>query len=179
MAVFFAYCRIVATDIHFIACMRYRRGRPKGVPLWGFRKMLCRENAICRPRLGSFYELRVTRSDVVSLSLSPRSRIVGAPRGAPATRAEGFPKRRCQFESVAAQRHLSPRKKPWLIKPCLMDLLCISPFIRSGPPFGTAPTQAPVGAFLRAEGYSKRCCQFEFVAAQRHLSPSEPLTADG
>ena len=29
MAVFFAYCRIVATDIHFIACMRYRRGRPK------------------------------------------------------------------------------------------------------------------------------------------------------
>ena len=23
MAVFFAYCRIMATDIHFIACMRY------------------------------------------------------------------------------------------------------------------------------------------------------------
>ncbi len=49
-----------------------------------------------------------------------------------------------------------------------MDLLCISPFIRGGPPFGTAPTQAPVGAFLRAEGYAKRCCQFESVAAQRH-----------
>ena len=80
MAVFFAYCRIVATDIHFIACMRYRRGRPKGVPLWGFRKMLCRENAICRPRSGRFYELRVTRSDVVSLSLSPRS---GIRRGRP------------------------------------------------------------------------------------------------
>ena len=149
MAVFFAYCRIVATDIHFIACMRYRRGRPKGVPLWGFRKMLCRENAICRPRSGRFL------------------------------RAEGYSKRCCQFESVAAQRHLSSRKKPWLIKPCLMDLLYISPFIRSGPPFGTAPTQAPVGAFLRAEGYSKRCCQFESVAAQRHLSPSELLTADG
>jgi hypothetical protein len=25
-------------------------------------------------------------------------------------RAEGFPQRRCQFESVAAQPHLSPRK---------------------------------------------------------------------
>ena len=25
-------------------------------------------------------------------------------------RAEGFPKRRCQFESVAAQRHLNPRR---------------------------------------------------------------------
>ena len=80
MAVFFAYCRIVATDIHFIACMRYRRGRPKGVPLWGFRKMLCRENAICRSRSGRFYELRVTRSDVVSLNLSPRS---GIRRGRP------------------------------------------------------------------------------------------------
>ena len=70
---FFAYCRIVATDIHFIACMRYRRGRPKGVPLWEFCKMLCRENAICRPRSGRFYERRVTRSDVVSLSLSRRN----------------------------------------------------------------------------------------------------------
>ena len=49
-----------------------------------------------------------------------------------------------------------------------MDLLCISPFIRGGPPFGTAPTQAPVGAFLRAEGYAKRCCQFESVATQPH-----------
>ena len=49
MAVFFAYCRIVATDIHFIACMRYRRGRPKGVPLWESRKMLFGENAIRRP----------------------------------------------------------------------------------------------------------------------------------
>ena len=26
---------------------------------------------------------------------------------------------------------------------------------------GSAPTLAPVGAFLRAEGYSRRCCQFE------------------
>ena len=75
---FFAYCRIVATDIHLIACMRYRRGRPKGVPLWEFRKMLCRENAICRPRSGRFL------------------------------RAEGYLKRCCQFEFVAAQRHLSP-----------------------------------------------------------------------
>ena len=59
-------------------------------------------------------------------------------------------------------------------KPCLMDLLCISPFIRGGPPFGTAPTQAPVGAFLRAEGYSKRCCQFE-VCRRAAASESEPV----
>ena len=25
------------------------------------------------------------------------------------------------------------------------------------------------GRFLRAEGYSKRCCQFEFVAAERRI----------
>ena len=73
MAVFFAYYRIVATDIHFIACMRYRRGRPVslfgpsgadqqeaqdgcqngqlwlGVPLWESRKILFGENAIRRP----------------------------------------------------------------------------------------------------------------------------------
>ena len=52
MAVFFAYCRIVATDIHFIACMRYRRGRPVKA---------------------SRYALRVSRSVVVSLSLSRRN----------------------------------------------------------------------------------------------------------
>ena len=43
MAVFFAYCRIVATDIHFIACMRYRRGRP-AKPFWPVR---------CRPAGGA------------------------------------------------------------------------------------------------------------------------------
>ena len=32
--------------------------------------------------------------------------------------------------------------------------------------------------FLRAEGYSKRCCQFESDAAQRHLSPKRPATGD-
>ena len=77
MAVFFAYCRIVATDIHFIACMRYRRGRPVslfgpsgadqqeaqdgcqngqlwlGVPLWESRKILFGENAIRRPQLAT------------------------------------------------------------------------------------------------------------------------------
>ena len=31
--------------------------------------------------------------------------------------------------------------------------------------------RAPKGRFLRAEGYSRRCCQFESVAAQRHLNP--------
>ena len=68
-------------------------------------------------------------------------------------------------------------EKAQFVKPCLMDLLCISPFIRGGPPFGTAPTQAPVGAFLRAEGFPKRRCQFESVAAQRHLSPSPSCMA--
>jgi len=77
MAVFFAYYRIVATDIHFIACMRYRRGRPVslfgpsgadqqeaqdgcqngqlwlGVPLWESRKILFGENAIRRPQLAT------------------------------------------------------------------------------------------------------------------------------
>ena len=43
MAVFFAYCRIMATDIHFIACMRYRRGRP-AKPFWPVR---------CRPAGGA------------------------------------------------------------------------------------------------------------------------------
>ena len=78
---FFAYCRIVATDIHLIARMRYRRGRPKGVPLWEFRKMLCRENAICRPQSGRFL------------------------------RAEGYSKRCCQFEFVAAERRILTPKK--------------------------------------------------------------------
>ena len=31
-----------------------------------------------------------------------------------------------------------------------------------------------LGHFLRDEGHSRRCIQFEFVAAQRHLSPKRP-----
>ena len=31
-------------------------------------------------------------------------------------------------------------------------------------------TKAADGAILRAEGHSRRCSQFEFVAAKRHLS---------
>ncbi len=51
-----------------------------------------------------------SRGNVVNFSLLPRSGIRrGRPIGRP-LRAEGFPKRRCQFESVAAQRHLSPRR---------------------------------------------------------------------
>ena len=63
----------------------FAAGRPLGRPLrW--------------PQLGHF------------LSLSPSSGIRrGRPKGVP-LRAEGFPKRRCQFESDAAQRHLSPRR---------------------------------------------------------------------
>ena len=106
-----------------------------------------------RPVKASRYALRASRSVVVSLSLSRRN-------------------------AASESEKKAVARGSWLVKPCLMDLLCISPFIRGGPPFGTAPTQAPVGAFLRAEGYSKRCCQFEFVAAQRHLSPSELRTAN-
>ena len=61
-----------------------RGGPPVGLPLrW--------------PRSGHF------------LSLSQSSGIRrGRPKGVP-LRAEGFPKRRCHFESDAAQRHLNPR----------------------------------------------------------------------
>ena len=55
-------CRIVATDIHFIACMRYRRGRPKGVPLWEFRKMLSGENTIRRPPVAGRSQQAVHRT---------------------------------------------------------------------------------------------------------------------
>jgi hypothetical protein len=167
MAVFFAYCRIVATDIHFIAGMRYRRGRPD-------KASRCGNSVKCYPEKTLFADRR--------------SQSAGGPpdrfrRGRP-VKASRYALR--AYRSVVVSLNLSRRnaaseseKKAWLVKPCLMDLLCISSFIRGGPPFGTAPTQAPVGAFLRAEGYSKRCCQFESVAAQRHLSPSELLTADG
>ena len=121
----------------FIAWLRFRRGRPKGVPL----------------------------------------------------RAEGFPKRRCHFESVAAQRHLSPRRsqiaKPCHIEPvgiwpidgrqrrplfagrnsqfaksCHIDSSSVWPIVRGGPPFGTAPTQAPVGVFF----YEPRVTRGDVVA---------------
>ena len=35
----------------------------------------------------------------------------------------------------------------------------------------------PIGAFLRAEGCSRRWCYFEFFAAKQHLNPGRP--ADG
>ena len=75
MAVFFAYCRIVATDIHFIACMRYRRGRPEslfGPPGTDQREVQggCQNG---QRWLASRYALRASRSVVVSLSLSRRN----------------------------------------------------------------------------------------------------------
>ena len=43
--------------------------------------------------------------------------------------------------------------------------------------------QAPVGAFLRAEGYSKRCCQFEVcrraAASVGDVLKGVPLRAEG
>ena len=61
--------------LFFIACMRFRRGRPdfSGLSIAGY--------------------------------FPGRTVAAGGP-----LRAEGCPKRRCQFESVAAQPHLSPRK---------------------------------------------------------------------
>ena len=35
--------------------------------------------------------------------------------------------------------------------------------------------KAPDGAILRAEGHSRRCRQFESVAAQRHMNPTAVL----
>ena len=39
-------------------------------------------------------------------------------------------------------------------------------------------TKAADGAILRAEGHSRRCIQFEFVAAKRHLSPRRPANCE-
>ena len=76
-AVFFATCdRPPAACVYFfIACMRFRRGRPdfSGLSIAGY--------------------------------FPGRTVAAGGP-----LRAECCPKRRCQFESVAAQPHLSPRK---------------------------------------------------------------------
>ena len=47
-------------------------------------------------------------------------------------------------------------RRPQVAKPCHIDPLSIWSTIRGGPPFRTAPTMAPAGAF------------FKFVAAQRH-----------
>ena len=38
--------------------------------------------------------------------------------------------------------------------------------------------KASIGAFLRAEGCSRRCCYFEFVAAKRHLNPGRPANGE-
>ena len=71
------FLRPVTCGLHlfFIACMRFRRGRPdfSGLSIAGY--------------------------------FPGRTVAAGGP-----LRAEGCPKRRCQFESVAAQPHLSPRK---------------------------------------------------------------------
>ena len=80
-----------------------------------------------------------------------------------------------------------------------IDSSSVWPTVRGGPPFGPAPTMAPVGRFLRAEdrdtlsrtcrgdhvgrplraeGFPKRRCQFESDAAQRHLSPRRPAACE-
>ena len=94
------------------------------------------------PGRGVFYELRVTRSDVVSLSLLPRS---GIRRGRP-VKASRYALR--VSRSVVVSLSLSRRnaasesekkavvRGSWLVKPCLMALLCISPFIPAGRPLG-------------------------------------------
>ena len=66
-----------------------------GVPLWEFRKMLSGENTIRRPPVAGRSQQAVHRTAFVGDVL----------KGVP-LRAEGFPKRRCQFESVAAERRI-------------------------------------------------------------------------
>ena len=51
-----------------------------------------------------------------------------------------------------------------------------SPFLSNGGILRT--TNHEPRFFPRAEGYSRRCRQFELVAAQRHLSPWRPATCD-
>ena len=91
---FFAYCRIVATDIHFIACMRYRRGRPKGVPLWEFRKMLFGENAIRRTQAAGRSQQAVHRTafvgDVLKAFLAHQALTNGKCRVAAKTDSGGW-----------------------------------------------------------------------------------------
>ena len=131
-----------------------------GVPLRESREMLFGENAIRRPQ-----------------AAGRRSQSAGGP---PDRFRRGRPVKASRY---ALRVSRSVVVSSWLVKPCLMDLLCISPFIRGGPPFGTAPTQAPVGAFLRAEGYSKRCCQFEVcrraAASVGDVLKGVPLRAEG
>jgi hypothetical protein len=89
-------------------------------------------------------------------------------------RAEGYSRRCYQFKSVTAQRHLSPRR----------PAACEIKSNLSGPsghlsyeerlkaPFvGELAALLTERLLLHAEGFLKRRCQFEFITAQRHLSP--------
>ena len=69
-------------------------------------------------------------------------------------RAEGFPKRRCQFESVAAKPHLSPSERPSFVKACHYTRMGFQSKSRGGPPFRTAPTQPRLGYFKHGKGLS-------------------------
>ena len=58
------------------------------------------------PNRGHFYESKVTQGDAVPLRRCRATASVGAvPEGGP-LRAEGIPKRRSHFESVAAGRRI-------------------------------------------------------------------------
>ena len=47
----------------------------------------------------------------------------------------------------------------------------------NGTPSGRPLRSPNRGIFLRAESYSKQCCQFEFIAAQRRIRRGRPVKA--
>ena len=53
-----------------------------------------------------------------------------------------------------------------------------SPQRVAGRLYRPAPTMAPDGAILRANGFPRRCRPFEFDAAQRHMSQTRPATSE-
>ena len=91
-----------------------------------------------RPVKAARYALRVSRSVVVRLSLPRRyaasdSEEKAVVRGSWLVARKSSPSFRMGHDQISQRAALA----------------------------GSAPTLAPVGAFLRAEGYSRRCCQFE------------------
>ena len=103
------------------------------------------------------YALRVSRSVVVSLSLSRRN---------------------------AASESEEKSRGSWLVKTYHHNRIGYNQISQRAALAGTAPTQAPVGAFfLRTEGFPKRRYQFESVASEHRIRRGRPkgvpLRAEG
>ena len=104
-----------------------------------------------RPAKASRYALRASRSVVVSLSLSRRNAASESKKTPAAGRS--------------SQNHASLTSYIYWLT------------VRGGTPFGRPLRSPDWGIFLRAESYSKRCCQFEFIAAQRRIRRGRPVKA--